>query len=114
MKHLAASHYRVTIVGDPDQSSMSRITLILLRSSYGLWTVYGWRSAEVENIRKMSTGKPVPVFFCRSIDDLFVDFPGVSYVILEQNYRSSGAILAASVAIVAEGTAAFIALFPCD
>ncbi|KAH8099919.1 UvrD-helicase-domain-containing protein, partial [Cristinia sonorae] len=67
MKYIAAANNCVTIVGDPDQS------------------IYGWRSAEVENIRRMKH-----------------DFPSVACVLLEQNYRSTGAILAASVAIVAE------------
>lgn len=59
----------------------------------------------------MSTGKPVCIFFNGFIANSFSDFPGVSYVLLEQNYRSTGAILAASVAIVAEGAVAFIPPF---
>ncbi|KAG7089539.1 hypothetical protein E1B28_011212 [Marasmius oreades] len=54
-----------TIVGDPDQS------------------IYGWRSAEVENLAKMRK-----------------DFAGTQQIFLEQNYRSTSSILKASVAIV--------------
>ncbi|KAG6842332.1 hypothetical protein C0991_010621 [Blastosporella zonata] len=57
----------VTVVGDPDQS------------------IYGWRSAEVENLAKM----------CR-------DFHGTQQIMLEQNYRSTAAILKASLAIVSQ------------
>ncbi|TCD65239.1 hypothetical protein EIP91_002947 [Steccherinum ochraceum] len=67
MKSISAASKCVTIVGDPDQS------------------IYGWRSAEIENIRRMTQ-----------------DYTSVAQVLLEQNYRSTGAILAASVAIVAE------------
>ncbi|KAF8627011.1 hypothetical protein AX15_004594 [Amanita polypyramis BW_CC] len=62
-----AFRQHVTIVGDPDQS------------------IYGWRSAEVENLNKMKK-----------------DFPGTQEVFLEENYRSTGAILRASLAIIAE------------
>ncbi|KAG6879550.1 hypothetical protein C0992_001555 [Termitomyces sp. T32_za158] len=58
---------RVTVVGDPDQS------------------IYGWRSAEVENLSKM----------CR-------DFSGTKQILLEQNYRSTASILKASLAIVSQ------------
>ncbi|KAG5634226.1 hypothetical protein H0H81_002799 [Sphagnurus paluster] len=57
----------VTVVGDPDQS------------------IYGWRSAEVENLAKM----------CR-------DFCGTNQILLEENYRSTASILRASLAIVAQ------------
>ncbi|KAK2460322.1 hypothetical protein APHAL10511_007711 [Amanita phalloides] len=59
----------VTIVGDPDQS------------------IYGWRSAEVENLDKMKR-----------------DFPGTREIFLEENYRSTGAILRLSLAIISEDT----------
>ncbi|EIN10179.1 UvrD-helicase-domain-containing protein, partial [Punctularia strigosozonata HHB-11173 SS5] len=65
MMRIAAAHRCVTIVGDPDQS------------------IYGWRSAEVENLAKMRK-----------------DFPATKEILLEQNYRSTGSILAASLAIV--------------
>ncbi|KAK7463908.1 ATP-dependent DNA helicase srs2 [Stygiomarasmius scandens] len=55
----------VTVVGDPDQS------------------IYGWRSAEVGNLKKMQK-----------------DFPYVEQIFLEQNYRSTGSILRVSMAIV--------------
>ncbi|KAH0585176.1 hypothetical protein H2248_008432 [Termitomyces sp. 'cryptogamus'] len=62
-----AIHKCVTVVGDPDQS------------------IYGWRSAEVENLAKM----------CR-------DFDGAQQILLEQNYRSTASILKASLAIVSQ------------
>ncbi|KAF5367496.1 hypothetical protein D9758_003744 [Tetrapyrgos nigripes] len=55
----------VTVVGDPDQS------------------IYGWRSAEVGNLKKMQK-----------------DFSLVEQIFLEQNYRSTGSILRVSMAIV--------------
>ncbi|KAF9003988.1 P-loop containing nucleoside triphosphate hydrolase protein [Cyathus striatus] len=58
---------RITIVGDPDQS------------------IYGWRSAEVENLAKMQK-----------------DFPSTVQIFLEENYRSTAAILRTSLAIVSE------------
>ncbi|CAL1703524.1 unnamed protein product [Somion occarium] len=67
MQHIAAANRCVTIVGDPDQS------------------IYGWRSAEVENLQRMRQ-----------------DFPSTIQILLEHNYRSTGSILAASVAIVAQ------------
>ncbi|KIM27560.1 hypothetical protein M408DRAFT_24487 [Serendipita vermifera MAFF 305830] len=69
MKHFAARHGNVSIVGDPDQS------------------IYGWRSAEIENLTRM-----------------IKLFPGTKQVFLEDNYRSTGAILAASLAIISEDT----------
>ncbi|KAF8349154.1 P-loop containing nucleoside triphosphate hydrolase protein [Amanita rubescens] len=57
----------VTIVGDPDQS------------------IYGWRSAEVENLANMKR-----------------DFPGTQEIHLEENYRSTGAILRLSLGIISE------------
>ncbi|KAI0635844.1 UvrD-helicase-domain-containing protein [Trametes polyzona] len=67
MLHIARSSQCVTIVGDPDQS------------------IYGWRSAEVENLAKMQR-----------------DFTTTQQIYLEQNYRSTGSILALSVAIVSQ------------
>ncbi|KAI9057301.1 P-loop containing nucleoside triphosphate hydrolase protein [Trametes sanguinea] len=67
MVHIARASQCVTIVGDPDQS------------------IYGWRSAEIENLAKMQK-----------------DFPTTQQLYLEQNYRSTGSILALSVAIVSQ------------
>ena len=61
MRLFASQHNRITTVGDPDQS------------------IYGWRSAEVENLNRMQMLHP---------DTLIVH--------LEENYRSSGAILLAA------------------
>lgn len=66
------AHTGVSIVGDPDQS------------------IYGWRSAEIENLNKMTK-----------------DFKGVKAIHLEENYRSTGAILAASHAVVTQGELLF-------
>ncbi|RDB25802.1 ATP-dependent DNA helicase PcrA [Hypsizygus marmoreus] len=60
----------VTVVGDPDQS------------------IYGWRSAEVENLAKMRK-----------------DFCGTEQIFLEQNYRSTASILRTSLAVVAQDKA---------
>ncbi|TFK75216.1 UvrD-helicase-domain-containing protein [Pluteus cervinus] len=48
-------------------------------------SIYGWRAADIKNLGKM--GK---------------DFPDVQQVMLEENYRSTGSILAASLAIVSQ------------
>jgi DNA helicase II / ATP-dependent DNA helicase PcrA len=58
MKLFAAAQGRITIVGDPDQS------------------IYGFRSAEIENLKRMKA--------C---------YPETVVINLEENYRSSSAIL---------------------
>ncbi|KAI0342822.1 UvrD-helicase-domain-containing protein [Trametopsis cervina] len=65
MKYIASSSRRLTVVGDPDQS------------------IYGWRSAEVENLANMRR-----------------DFADTEQIFLEQNYRSTGSILAVSIAVI--------------
>ncbi|GMK55602.1 hypothetical protein CspeluHIS016_0206580 [Cutaneotrichosporon spelunceum] len=67
MKCFAKSHGGVSVVGDPDQS------------------IYGWRSAEVQNLGKMTK-----------------EFKNVKAIYLEENYRSTGAILDASLSIVSQ------------
>lgn len=58
MKLLAAKNKRITIVGDPDQS------------------IYGFRSAEIENLRRMKA-----------------TYPETVVINLEENYRSASAVL---------------------
>ncbi|KZT04434.1 P-loop containing nucleoside triphosphate hydrolase protein [Laetiporus sulphureus 93-53] len=65
IRHLAIENNGLTIAGDPDQS------------------IYGWRSAEIENFNRMRR-----------------DFPHTERIALEVNYRSTGAILKASMAII--------------
>lgn len=50
-------------------------------------SIYGWRNAEVENLEKMQT-----------------EFQPCRQIFLEQNYRSTGAILGAALAVVRQGT----------
>ncbi len=52
--------------------------------------IYGWRGAELGNIMRFEK-----------------DFPGAKLIILEQNYRSSGNIIAGSNAVIAENTNRF-------
>ena len=61
MRLFAAKNKRVTTVGDPDQS------------------IYGWRSAEIENLTRMQH-----------------QYPELLTIHLKDNYRSSGAILLAA------------------
>ncbi|KAG2149079.1 P-loop containing nucleoside triphosphate hydrolase protein, partial [Suillus bovinus] len=49
-------------------------------------SIYGWRSADITNLGKMQN-----------------DFPNVTQIMLEQNYRSAGSILATSLAIISQG-----------
>lgn len=65
MRLFATYQKRITTVGDPDQS------------------IYGWRSAEIKNLRRMQTL-----------------FPDTLVVHLEDNYRSSGAILLAALEVI--------------
>ena len=65
MRLFAAKQNRITTVGDPDQS------------------IYGWRSAEIKNLKRMQT-----------------QYPDTLVVHLEDNYRSSGAILLAALEVI--------------
>lgn len=50
-------------------------------------SIYGWRGARIENIQRFSK-----------------DFPGAAVIRLEQNYRSSGTILKAANALIAQNS----------
>ncbi|MCJ1294021.1 hypothetical protein MMC34_005578 [Xylographa carneopallida] len=65
MKLFASKCNRITTVGDPDQS------------------IYGWRSAEIKNLKRMKT-----------------EYPDTLVIHLEDNYRSSGAILLAALEVI--------------
>lgn len=71
------------MVGDPDQS------------------IYGWRSAEVENLNKMTKGKH-GLILARPLTR-YSDFTGVEAIYLEENYRSTGSILSAAHSVVSQG-----------
>jgi len=58
-------------------------------------SIYGWRSAEIENLEHMTR-----------------DFKDVEAIHLEENYRSTGAILSASHSIVSQGRAEVTPLRP--
>jgi len=65
MRLFAAKCNRITTVGDPDQS------------------IYGWRSAEIKNLKKMQK-----------------EYPDTLVIHLEDNYRSSGSILLAALEVI--------------
>ncbi|SNX83194.1 related to ATP-dependent DNA helicase [Melanopsichium pennsylvanicum] len=69
MRLVARSSQAVSIVGDPDQS------------------IYGWRSAEIGNLDKMTK-----------------EFKGTQQARLEENYRSTGAILELALKVVQQDT----------
>lgn len=79
MKCFATANGGVSVVGDPDQS------------------IYGWRSAEIENLDKMTR-----------------EFKDVEAIYLEENYRSTGSILSASHSIVSQGRLLSLAVLTSD
>lgn len=68
-------------------------------------TVYGWRNAEIENLEKMLKGEASPIDrrVRKLTRTLRADFKPIRQVFLEQNYRSTGAILGAALAVVRQG-----------
>lgn len=65
-----------------------------------LWLAIG-RGQEPGNDARRRV-RPVIVNYA-SINKTIIDFSGVEQIFLEQNYRSTGGILAASLAIVSQG-----------
>lgn len=61
-------------------------------------SIYGWRSAEIGNLLLMQAG----ALFRRWPSDA-ADFKPTEQIFLEENYRSTGRILAASLAVVKQG-----------
>ena len=70
MQLFSAKNSRITTVGDPDQS------------------IYGWRSAEIKNLKKMRR-----------------HYPDTLVIHLEDNYRSSAAILLAALEVIQQDVA---------
>lgn len=70
LRHFTSVHHNLTAVGDPDQA------------------IYGWRGADVRNIRRFEQ-----------------DFPGAHMVLLEHNYRSTQTILSVADAIISASPA---------
>jgi DNA helicase II / ATP-dependent DNA helicase PcrA len=70
-------------------------------------SVYGWRSAEVENLQKMRHGMShifqYDCIYSNPMRQFKTDFPKTEQILLEDNYRSTGSILDLSLAIVGQG-----------
>ena len=105
MRYIAAAHRCVTIVGDPDQSSTISIlpfnlidhltSLISIRLAFGRNREFGQDAQRYTCIRKGTE--------FRNAENKISDFPTTEQIFLEQSYRSTGSILSASLAIVAQG-----------
>ncbi|KAK4688393.1 ATP-dependent DNA helicase UvrD/PcrA, partial [Tremellales sp. Uapishka_1] len=84
MKCFAKAHGGVSVVGDPDQS------------------IYGWRSAGAFSFRLIWVELNLNDLEVENLNKMTNDFPGVQAIHLEENYRSTGAILSASLSIVTQ------------
>jgi hypothetical protein len=102
---IAAASRCATVVGDPDQSSTPWLLILSDLNLIHNYVVYGWRSADITNLGKMQNGKIEATHIAMHWTDLtrFPDFPNVVQIMLEQNYRSAGSILATSLAIISQG-----------
>lgn len=69
-----------------------------------MFTVYGWRSADVTNIQNMKRGRCMRSVTLAYTHPMDTDFPRTQQIYLEQNYRSTSSILDISHAIIAQGT----------
>ena len=83
---------------------MGRLSVDVLLT-FSRSAVYGWRNAEIENLEKMLKGKLLTREQSNIVPDgdPNADFKPVQQIFLEQNYRSTGAILGAALAIVRQG-----------
>jgi len=110
---IAAASRCVTVVGDPDQSSTPWLLILSDLNLIHNYVVYGWRSADITNLGKMQNGKIEATHIAMHWTDLtrLPDFLNVVQIMLEQNYRSAGSILATSLAIISQGE--FCRYFKC-
>lgn len=91
--HHYATRFRHILVDEFQDTNAIQYAFIELISSRGGWVfvvgdddqaIYGWRGAKVENVQKF-----------------LEDYPGARLFRLEENYRSTGTILAAANALIA-------------
>ena len=104
VKHFARSSGAVTVVGDPDQVRRRavlgcRCLCVQLARADPQQSIYGWRSAEIGNLLLMQAGSS----HCHMFALTLADFKPTEQIFLEENYRSTGRILGASLAVVKQG-----------